>query len=119
VRSGKELNGVVVFANTGTTSVQIDTVRPIDVKLVVPATHEVVGIYGGPVAGTGYSPLLSPGQSQAVPIDGGTARCDGGVGSAVPPGRYDAVGFFSGPTVTGSEPNSLTNFVPVRVVSAK
>jgi hypothetical protein len=119
VVSGQDLNGHVEVRNTGTTALRIATVQPIELQLVVPETRRVVGTYAGAIAGTGYAPLIAPGQSQAIPIVAGTARCDGGIGSALPPGRYEAVGLMSGPGVTGSPPDVLTAFAPVRVVAAK
>lgn len=118
VASGANLEGHVVFRNVGTSPARVLTVQPIGVDLVRPGTHQVVGAYAGAIAGTGFGPLLAPGRTQTVEIVGGTARCDGGIGSATPPGRYDAVGLVSGPDVTGKPPpgNTLTNLVPVRVV---
>jgi hypothetical protein len=118
VASGRDLRGHVVVRNTGTAALRVATVQPIEVQLVAPHTRRVVGTYAGAIAGTGYAPLLAPGQSQAIPIAAGTARCDGGVGSALPPGRYEAVGLLSGPAVTGSAPDLLTASAPVRVVAA-
>jgi hypothetical protein len=97
----------------------VDTVQPIEVELVTPGTRRVVGTDAGVIAGTAYAPVLAPGQSQSIPIVAGTARCDGGVGSALPPGRYEAVGLLGGPAVTGSAPDLLTASAPVRVVAAK
>ncbi len=119
VVSGHDLYGHVEVRNTGTTALRVATAQPLELQLVTPGTRRVVGTYAGAVAGTGYAPLLPPGQTQAIPIVAGTARCDGGVGSALPPGRYEAVGLVSGPTVTGSAPVVLTNFASVRVVAAK
>ena len=117
VVSGQDLRGHVVVRNTGTRALRVVTGQPIELELVAPGTRRVVGTYAGGIAGTGYAPFLAPGQSQAIPIAAGTARCDGGVGSALPPGRYEAVGLLSGPTVTGSGPDLLTSFAPVRVVA--
>ncbi len=118
IASGANLDGHILFRNVGTSPARVDTVQPITVELVKPRTRQVAGAYAGAVAGTGYSPLLAPGQTQTVQIVGGTGRCDGGIGSAVPPGRYEAVGLVSGPAITGIPPpgNTLTNAVPVRVV---
>jgi hypothetical protein len=118
VASGANLDGHVVFRNVGSSPARVLTVQPISVDLLEPGTHRIVGAYAGAIAGTGYGPLLASGQAQTVAIVGGTARCDGGLGSAVPPGRYDAVGLVSGPDVTGRPPpgDTLTNLVPVRVV---
>lgn len=119
VASGQDLHGHVVVRNTGPTALRVATVQPIELQLVAPHTRRVVGTYAGAIAGTGYAPLLAPGQSEAIPVAAGTARCDGGVGSALPPGRYEAVGLLSGPTITGSPPDARTTFAPVRVVAAR
>lgn len=118
VAGGANLEGHIVFRDVGTSPVRVLTVQPISVELVEPGTRRVVGTYAGAIAGTGYAPLLAPGRTQTVAIVGGTARCDGGVGSTAPPGRYDAVGLVSGPGVTGAPPpgTTLTNLVPVRIV---
>jgi hypothetical protein len=118
VASGANLKGHVVFRNVGSSPARVLTVQPISVDLVRPGTRQVVSAYAGAIAGTGYGPLLAPGQTQTVAVVGGTGRCDGGIGSATPPGRYDAVGLVSGPDVTGKPPpgDTLTNLVPVRVV---
>ena len=118
VRSGQNLEGTVVFRNRGASAVRVDSVQPVEIVITRPGTRRVVGVYSGGIAGTGYAPLLGPGQSRAVRIVGGTARCDGGLGSALPPGRYDATGEYSGPGVTGvgDIPSYFTAMVPVQVL---
>jgi hypothetical protein len=66
----------------------------------------------------GAPSLLSPGQSQSAGIAAGTARCDGGLGSALPPGHYEAVGEVSGPGVTGvgDVPVYFTSIEPVQIL---
>jgi hypothetical protein len=88
-----------------------------------PGTRRVVGTYSGAIGGTGFAPLLNPGESQTVGIVGGTARCDGGIGSALPPGRYYAVAEVSGAGGNGPDgPGSMssrayfTPFVPIQIV---
>lgn len=39
------------------------------------------------IGGTGFTVDLAPGESRTVPVVGGTARCDGGIGSALAPGN--------------------------------
>jgi hypothetical protein len=51
----------------------------------------VVGTYDAGVGGTGFGPKVTAGHDEMIPVVFGTARCDGGVGSAMPPGRYDVV----------------------------
>jgi hypothetical protein len=52
---------------------------------------------------------------------GGSARCDGGTGSALPQGRYDAVAEVSGPSIDGIgpplPPTAFTQFQPIRIVA--
>jgi hypothetical protein len=122
VTSGADLAGKVVFRATGNTNVRLIANSSISVVVTARGTRRVVAVFAGGVAGTGWAPLLKPGQPVSVGIVGGTARCDGGVGSALPPGRYDAVGVVSGPGITGpmfqSGPASahFTNAVPIQVV---
>jgi hypothetical protein len=124
VHAGSDLEGIVSFHDTSAESLRLDTNSPVTVVLTPPKSRQVVGVFAGGVAGTGWTPLLDPGQSMAVSIVGGTARCDGKSGSALPPGRYDAVGEVSSSGVTGpSAPGSpsfsvvLTNDVPIDVVA--
>jgi hypothetical protein len=57
--------------------------NPIEVVITKPGTRRVVGVFTGVIAGTLYSVLLMPGQTQDISIVGGTGRCDGGIGSAL------------------------------------
>jgi hypothetical protein len=88
VRSGDPLGGTLVLGDSGVSSFEMDTGQPVQAVVVRPGTHQVVGVYSGGIAGTGYAVRLDPGQSYQVAVIGGTARCDGGIGSAVPPGTY-------------------------------
>jgi hypothetical protein len=124
IKVGENLAGHVALRNTGTQSVRVLTGQPIQVVITKPGTRRLVGIYEGAIAGTGYAPLLSPGQTQNVGIVGGTGRCDGGIGSALPPGHYDAVAEVSGVTIDGPmggpgggpPPTYFTDFVPIQIV---
>jgi hypothetical protein len=122
VNPGTDLVGKVVFRAAANKSVRLTTNSPISVVVTALGTRRIVGVFAGGVAGTGWAPLLKPGQPQSVTVAGGTARCDGGVGSALPPGRYDAVGLVSGPGITGPIDQSgsasahFTNVVPIRIV---
>jgi hypothetical protein len=101
IKLGGDLKGHVLLHNPGTQSVQVLTNQPIEVVLTKPGTRRVVGIYMGGIAGVGGGPTLMPGQSQSISIVGGTGRCDGGLGSALPPGKYDAVAEVSGVAIDG------------------
>ena len=88
VRSGDPLGGTLVVGYSGASSFEMDTGQPIEAVVVRPGTHQVVGVYGGGIAGTGYAVRLDPGQRSQVTVIGGTARCDGAIGSALPAGQY-------------------------------
>jgi hypothetical protein len=123
VRSGANLKGFVKFKDTTSSAVRIDPGDPIEMVVTKPGTRRVVGVFSGAIGGVGYTRLLTPGQLASVDAIGGTARCDGGLGSALPPGRYDAVAEVSGPGVNGSQQGASpppvydTSFEPFNVVS--
>jgi hypothetical protein len=56
--------------------------------LVTPGTCHVVGTFIGGTPSVLVLHQVQPGQSATIPIIFGTARCDGGEGSAKPPGVY-------------------------------
>jgi hypothetical protein len=91
----------VTFKDTTSTGIRIDTGAPIAMVVTTLGTRRVVGLFSGAIGGVGYSKLLKPGQTATVDAIGGTARCDGGLGSALPPGRYDVVAEVSGIGVNG------------------
>ena len=124
IKVGADLKGHVAFRNTSATqNVRVLTDSPIQVVVTKPGTRRVVGVFTGGIAGTAAAPLLVPGQSQNVAIVGGTGRCDGGIGSALPAGRYDAVAEVSGVAMDGPDgpggqppPTYFTTFVPIQIV---
>jgi hypothetical protein len=61
----------------GPRSFAMNTGQPLQAVLVRPGTLQVVSVYSGLLAGTGYGPHLAPGESSTIPAIGGTARCDG------------------------------------------
>ena len=123
VRSGDVVRGAVYGAVLGTVAItnhgsvpfSMDTGQPLQAVLIRKGTHDVVGIFSGGTAGTGYFVNLSTGQSGSVPAFVGTARCDGGVGSAVPPGKYQAVALVM--DESGKAPRYLTPPVSFVVTS--
>lgn len=121
VTSGANFNGHIELRNPGTTAVEVDTSGPLTVELVRPGTRDVVATYSGAIAGVGGGDLLAPGHTDTVRVVGGTARCDGGLGSAAPPGRYEAVALLSVPGSAGTGPagDAITTFVPVQIVRAR
>ena len=119
VRTGQSLKGVLDVSNQGTTPFQMDTGSVLQAVLVRPGTHQVVGVFSGGVAGTGYSVSVQPGHmssSLAAPtVVVGTAQCDGAIGSALTPGFYQAVVLVM--NETGSRPRYLSSPANVRVTS--
>lgn len=77
----------LVVENLGTTRFSMDPGQPILASIVAPATTRVVG-HDTFIAGTGLVIDLAPGEERAVKVEFGAGRCDGGDGSAVPPGTY-------------------------------
>jgi hypothetical protein len=125
IQVGANLKGHVTFHNASTTQgVSVLTDKPIEVVITKPGTRRVVGVLTSPVAGVGYAVGLSPGQSLNIGIVGGTGRCDGGLGSALPPGRYEAVAEVSGVAISGLDglggkgplPTHFTPFVPIQII---
>jgi len=124
VSVGSNLGGHVALRATGALGVQADTPYPIEVVITKPRTRRVVGVFAGPTTGIALATPIGPGHSGSIDIIGGTARCDGGIGSALPPGHYDAVAEFSGIDVNGIgsvPPGSpatryFTQFVPIQIV---
>jgi hypothetical protein len=124
IKIGADLTGHVAFRDTNATqNVRVFTQSPIQVVVTKPGTRRVVGVFTGAIAGTAAAPLLVPGQSQNVAVVGGTGRCDGGIGSALPPGRYDAIAEVSGVAIDGADgpggqppPTYFTPFVPIQIV---
>jgi hypothetical protein len=123
IKIGADLTGHVAFRDkSATQSVRVLTENPIEVVVTKPGTRRVVGVFTGAIAGTADARLLVPGQSQNVAVVGGTGRCDGGIGSALPPGRYDAVAEVSGVAIDGQDgpagqpPTYFTPFVPIQIV---
>jgi hypothetical protein len=119
VTSGHNFSGVVSFRNTGDGRMQLNTGEPLQMEILKPGTRLIVGTYFGGIAGVGQGGALAPGESYSIPAVGGTARCDGGLGSALPPGRYTVVAEVAGGGVSGprGEPTHLSSVVPVEVVA--
>jgi len=92
----------------------MDTGQPIQAVVVVRGTRRVVGVYSGGIAGTGYFVRVGPGLSETIPVFVGTTRCDGGIGSALPPGKYQVIVQVA-PETTPHSPAYLTPPVALRV----
>jgi hypothetical protein len=117
VESGGQFGGSVVITESGPGAFFMDTGQPLQAVVVKRNTREVVGVFSGAIGGTGYAKRLSAGQSESIDVIGGTARCDGGVGSALPPGRYQAFVEVS-PETSPHSPSYGTPPVALRVNSA-
>jgi len=90
----------------------VDAGQPIVAYLVKPGSRAVVGAFTGALAGTGLSLRLTAGQERTIGVVIGIARCDGGLGSALPPGTY-AVRAPLGPD--GGPPDYLAPEVPLTI----
>jgi hypothetical protein len=95
VRDGGTLTGTLIARNRGDEPFEMDTGSTLEGVLVKAGTHDVVGVFSGGIAGTGFELSVGSGETSS-PSAGptvliGTARCDGGIGSALPPGRYQAL----------------------------
>jgi hypothetical protein len=91
IKTGDFGNATLVVSEVGPGTFQMDTGQPLVAQVVRPGSRRVVGTYDAGVAGTGYGPKVNAGQDEMIPVVFGTARCDGGVGSALPTGRYDVI----------------------------
>ncbi len=124
IKIGGDLRGKVVLRATRTRGVEVATASPIEVVITKVRSRRVVGVFAGAIGGVARALAVSPGQDKAVSIAGGTARCDGGLGSALPPGNYNAVAEVSGIGVNGTAggpggsppPTYFTQFVPIQIV---
>lgn len=90
VASGQDFEGQVVVKVTEG-HLAMDPGSTLQAVLVRPMTRQVVGVFDGAIGGTGDPFNLTAGQSWSVGFVGGTARCDGGIGSALPPGTYQVI----------------------------
>jgi hypothetical protein len=118
VVSGSVFHGTVAIKELGPGHFSMDTGQPVQAVVVRAGTQKVVGVYSGLIGGTGYRVNLARGQSKAVPVIGGTARCDGGTGSALPAGTYGVIVQISKEGL-GLSPQYLTAEVPLRVLPAR
>jgi hypothetical protein len=114
IASGSTFFPMVVVTEDGPSPFSMDTGQPIEAVLVRPGTRQVVGVNSGGIAGTGKLLSLAPGKSGTIPVVAGTARCDGGIGSALPPGSYDVIVRVA-PETEPQKPSYLTPPVAIRV----
>ena len=89
--------------NNGSTAFDASSGPELIGLLVTPGTHHVVGAFTGATQSVLVFHQVQPGQSATIPVIFGTARCDGGAGSAIPPGVYGLVVVVG---ANGREPGS-------------
>lgn len=118
VTSGAGFLSTVVIRELAPSRFSMDPGQPVEAVVVRTGTQRVVGVYSGAIGGTGYPVHLVRGQSKTVAVIGGTARCDGGMGSALPAGDYGVVVQISNEG-NGATPDYLTPQVPLRVLPAR
>jgi len=82
------LGATLAVTNEGPGTFSMNLGQPLVASIVTPGSLHVVGSFSGSVGGTGLALELGPGQSHPIPVIVGTARCDGGRGSALPAGHY-------------------------------
>ena len=113
IKTGDVGNATLVVSNGGPGVFQMDTGQPLVAQLVRPGSRHVVGTFDIGIGGTGYGPRLEAGQVERIPVVFGTARCDGGIGSAMPTGHYDVVVYMH--SEEGGGPVFYAPAVPVVV----
>jgi hypothetical protein len=119
VHAGGSLTGRLIARDHRTAPFEMDTGSVVEGVVVRTGTHDVVGVYSGAIAGTGFTLRAESGGSApsgtAPTVIVGTARCDGGTGSALSPGKYQAVVLVM--DETGKPPRYLTPAVNLVVTS--
>ena len=109
-----DFTGMIVVNEDGPGTFSMDIGQPLLAVIVLSGTRQVVGLETGGIGGTGRLLNLAPGMSVTVSVVGGTARCDGGIGSALPPGRYDVIVRVA-PETEPQTPSYLTAPIPIQV----
>ena len=88
IRRTDGLQGMLTVTTSGP-GFRMDTGDPLTASIVEPGTRHVVATVAGQGGIAGVGRDLTPANHIGVLV--GTARCDGGIGSAVPPGSYGVV----------------------------
>ena len=95
VQAGATSTGRLIARDHSNVPFEMDTGSVLEGVVVRSGTDDVVGVYSGAIAGTGFTLRTASGgknpSGMAPTVLIGTARCDGGVGSALSPGKYQAV----------------------------
>jgi hypothetical protein len=114
IRPTEDLSGELLIRNDSSTLFEMEPGKPLTANIVLPGTRTVVGTFSGGIAGTGYRVRLRNGETDRIGVIVGTTRCDGGVGSAIPPGQYAVragIGHNEGP------PDYLAPEVPLTILA--
>jgi len=114
ITTGNFGDATLVVSESGKGTFQMDTGQPLIAQVVRRGTRRVVGTYGAGIGGTGYGPEVVAGRDESIPVVFGTARCDGGPGSAMPRGDYDVVVYVH-PEGRGGGPVYYARAVPLVV----
>jgi hypothetical protein len=120
VTSGSTFRGSVRFTNRGSSDITATSGTSLTAYVVDHGTRRVIGVSTLFTGLMGHFHIVKPGHSVLVPATGGTALCDRGIGSAVPPGNYDVVvqgSLDPLPLVRGGRAEYLTPPVPIRVTT--
>ncbi len=96
VTSGTSFRGAIRVTNRGSKDITL-TSGSMATYVVKQGTRRVAGATSSFKLDVLYSYVVKPGRSVSIPVIGGTTRCDGGIGSALPPGSYDVVEKFGVP----------------------
>jgi hypothetical protein len=88
VGSGSDFTGTVTLTNHEQSRFATNIGQPLEAVILRAGVRRVVGVYADGIGGTGLLVSLAPGGLERVTVIGGTARCDGGTGSALPAGQY-------------------------------
>jgi hypothetical protein len=118
VTSGADFYGSVRISNRGHKPF-ISTGTTLSAFIVRPGTRRVDAIAAGlEVTARRPTSTVKPGHSTLLSAWGGTERCDGGIGSAIPPGNYEVVVEVGIGTTEREGPLFyLTPPVPIRVTT--
>ena len=93
VVSGSDFRGTVRFTNRGSNGLKVTTGPSLAAYVVHRGTRRIVGAASS-LSVPGLEPhvhTVEAGDSASAPAGGGTAQCDGGMGSTLPSGTYDLV----------------------------
>jgi len=91
VRAGDEVRGTVRLTNHGSTPISLEGDQPVTGVIVERGTKDVVAVFTGSIAGTGWGATLAPGESAENTFLAATADCRADKGFALAPGEYGLV----------------------------